>query len=175
MDFEGEVIYLIEVPQDNEMILQQIETNEINIIEENIEVEPDTIVLNFETSLTDQTHLDNSIKTPSEETKRAQSRDYSNIIRERTAPNISRGGKTKKLLTKETPEVTFFSKNEILEKKNTKILAKETPEVTFFAKNEILEKKKPKILEIEFENNVALLKFQDVGEQLFQTQKLMVS
>lgn len=156
MDFDGEVLYLIELNQEETSLIQQVENppNETDIWlknESNLSANDSTMYLNVGPCLGEGAQI-SEISNTAENLRVTQQVKISK--KSIVSPSILRVNKNKK---KSSSESTTAGGNVLI-------------------KNDILLTKTPKVLEMMFINNIAHITFKDEqGHQMFLTQQLKVT
>lgn len=156
MNFEGDILYLIEVDQVDNAIIQQVENSSSDNWLQN---EPSTsgagstIYLNIDPYISDEAQI--SEITDATETLENIQQPLENIpnIKKCISPNILRSNKKKSVITNHNSSVGK----------------------SILIKNDILKTRTPKVLQMHFVNDIAHITFKDeLDHQIFLTQQLKV-
>lgn len=154
VNFEGDILYFIEVDQEENTIIQQVENSSNSYDnwlqnESNLSGDGSTIYLNI-----DPISEDSQISLiPNGNETQEQTEHMKKIKTKSCSPNILRPNKTK-----------------------TKLIEKSNVGKSVLIKNDILKTKKPKVLEMTFMNDTAYITFRDEkSHQMFLTQQLKVN
>lgn len=150
MSFEGDIIYLIEVEQEDNAIIQTVESP---CNDSNISGHSSTIILNIDPCLTEEAHI-------SDMPEAIETHEYNEQMQIAAAPNLKSF----------PPNILRSSKNKLLKCKKASNVGK-----SILIKNDILQSKTPKLLEMAFIDDIAHITFKDEKDhQMFLTQQLKV-
>lgn len=154
MNFEADVVYLIEVDQEDNALIQQVENSSSdNWLQTEPNSSSSTIYLNIDPYLSENADI-SEISDVSNTLKKSQQR-FENIPSKTKSipPNILRPNKKKSVKANDCSNVGK----------------------SILIKNDILKTRTPKILQMNFVNDIAHITFKDeLDHQIFLTQQLKV-